>query len=127
MARKNQIDYPTIFGDRKVGMWNHTGPASYVAVINGTPASGGDSVPAAELISQTGMRFADVISGLLGSDNGQYEVTAIPIDGNAQRTDGFVPSKNWILRWLVSATGAEVAPGVNLSARTVKLLALGPK
>ena len=125
--RKNEVGWPSVFGDQRVGCWTHTGPSSYVQVSNATPATGGDPLPQAELQAQGGLKYADFITGPMGSDNGQYEVTVIPIDGNSSTSGGIAPSRNFIIRWLVSATGAEAAGGTNLSARTVKLFAIGPK
>lgn len=127
MARKNAVGWPSVFGDMRVGCWSHTGPASYVQVANASPATGGDPIPAAEVQGQGGLKYADFITGPMGSDNGQYEVTVIPIDGNSLTSGGIAPSRNFVMRWLVSATGAEVGGGTNLSARTVKLFAIGPK
>jgi hypothetical protein len=127
MARKNAVGYPTVMGNMKVGVWTHTGPTSYTQVAVATPPTGGDSLSAAELLAQGGLKYADWVTAPMGSDNGQYEVAVIPIDGNSQASTGILPSRNFVLRWLVSATGAEVAPGTNLSARTVKLLGMGPQ
>lgn len=132
-AKKNQIDWPTTFGDKRVALWNHSGPASYTQVVNGSPATGGDTITQAELQSQ-GLKAADLITALLTSDDGQFEVACIPVAGNSSSGPGVTPSFGangsviiFRLRWLVSATGAEVAALTNLSQRTIKLLAIGPK
>ena len=125
MARKNQVDYPDICGSRRVGMWNHTGPSSYVAVSNAVPATGGDIITQSELTAQGGSKAADTLTAPMCSDNGQYEVAIIPINGNNPQSQGVVPSTSFTLRWIVSATGAEVAPCTNLSSRTINLVAVG--
>lgn len=127
VLRKNQIDYPTVFGDKRVGVWTHFGPASYVQVANGTPPTGGDPVPFSEISGQGGLKACDMLEVPMSSDNGQYEAVAIPIDGNSQSSWGIQPSKNFVLRWFVSATGAEVAGAVDLHLRSVRLRGIGPK
>jgi hypothetical protein len=127
MARKNQQGYPTVMGDQRVAIWTHTGPASYTQATNGSPATGGDPVLPSELQGQGGLKTADILYAPLTSDDGQYEVVAIPVTGNVLGSGGITPSNSWILRWIVSKTGAEVAGTTNLSARTIKLMAFGPK
>jgi hypothetical protein len=127
VLRKNQIDYPDVWGSKRVAEWAHVGPASYVQVSNATPATGGDPVPFSEISGQGGLKAVDMLEVPMTSDNGQYEAVAIPIDGASQSSWGIQPSKNFILRWFVSSTGAEVAGAVNLSARTIRLRAIGPK
>jgi hypothetical protein len=125
MARKNAIGFPSLFGDHKIAIWSHTGPASYTQVSNAVPATGGDIITAGELLGQGGLKTAAILTGLLTSDDGQYEVAAVPITGNAATSAGVSPSSSYTLRWLVSATGAEVSGATNLSGRTIKLLAIG--
>lgn len=122
-------DYPQPFGNKRVSCWYHTGPASYAALVVGTPPTGGDSVSDTE----AGLRYFDYIYGGI-SDNGQYRVEAIPSAGNPAQAQGAgqggtqgAQQRTWKLRWEVIATGAEVAGAVNLSARTVRLFAIGTK
>lgn len=87
----------------------HAGPASYVQISGST---GGDAVQAVEF----GMKNMFRLSGGMSS-NGLYQASAL------NPTDGPVASIR--LRWVVVATGAEVAAAVNLSASKVNLEALG--
>jgi hypothetical protein len=127
MARKNQIGYPTITGNVKQACWTHTGPASYTQVTNGTPATGGDIITAAELLAQGGLKYADWLTAPMCSDNGAYEASVIPIDGNSQASTGILPSRNFTLRWVAAGTSDEVAGTTNLSGRTIKLIGAGPQ
>jgi len=122
-------DYPQPFGNKRVSVWYHTGPASYVQLGVGTPPTGGDPVTDIE----AGLRYFDFIFDAI-SDNGQYRIEAVPSAGNPSQTQGAgqggtqgAQQRTWKLRWEVIATGAEVAGAVNLSGRTVRLMAVGVK
>jgi hypothetical protein len=122
MARKNMTDYPTAWGDKKVSMIVHDGPVLYAPIVQDTPSpSGGDVVTAQEF----GLKSIDAVFAM-GSDNGQYDVVAFAIAGNPVSSFGGLPCAGVTLMWRVAATGAEAA-AIDLSARSVKLLAVGPK
>lgn len=108
-------DYPTPPGNKNLSIALITGPASYTQVTNGTPATGGQLVTAADF----GLVSIESVFSQGMSDNGQYAVQAIHSPNPAYGT----PSVR--LRWLTAATGAEVAGAVNLSGRTVRLAAVG--
>ena len=85
----------------------HAGPSSYVQI-----AGGGDVLAAQEF----GLKFLERVSGGYTSD-GLYQVVAInPTNG---------PVATVALKWIVVATGAEVAAAFNLSASVVNLEAVG--
>ena len=118
--------YPQPMGTKKISVFYHTGPVLYVPVVVATPVTTGDPVTDTE----AGMRYIEAIIGGL-SDNGQYRVEAIPGGGNpsqAQPNGGTTgaPQRTWRLRWEVAATGVEAA-AVDLSGRTVRLIAIGSK
>ena len=124
MARKNLDGYPTSFSNVKACVFVHPGPASYATVVIATPPTGGDTVLAAE----AGMKAFDTIQGGMTSDDGQYMVQVISPNGNsASSSTAAQPTTTMKLRWIIAATGAEVANTTNLSARTIRLFAMGPK
>jgi hypothetical protein len=119
-------DFPQSWGNKRVSVWYHRGPVLYVPVVIATPVTTGDPVTDTE----AGMRYIEYIMGGI-SDNGQYLVTAIPGAGNpsqAQPTGGTVgaPQRTWRLMWSLAVSGQEAA-AVDLSARTVRLFAIGSK
>lgn len=128
MASSNVIDgYPTPWGNKKASVFYHTGPASYVQMVVAAPPTGGDPLSDVE----AGLRFLDFVDGGI-SDNGQFRVEAVSSSGNPSQAQGAGQGgtvgsspRTWRLRWIVVATGAEVAGAVNLSGRTVRLLAIG--
>lgn len=116
--------FPQSWGTKRVTVFYHTGPVSYVQMAIATPVITGDPLTDVE----AGGRYIEAIVGGI-SDNGQYRVDAVPGGGNpsqAQPNGGTVGAaqKTWRLRWEVLATGAEVAGAVDLSARTVRLTAI---
>ena len=110
------------WGDRPYAIIDWAGPASYTAVTNGTaPAqpTGGQT------ITNTAFGLSAGLEGIVqvgGSTSGTYLVHAFQASAYNQ---GF-GNPNWILRWTVASTGAEVAATTNLSGETVRLLAFGP-
>lgn len=111
----SRYSYPKSPGDERWAVTDMTGPASYTAIVTGTPPTGGQIIRAADF----GLQSLDWVQSM-GSDNGQYDIVCIP--------NGFTlgnPLASFLLQWIVSATGAEVAGAVNLSARTVRLLGIG--
>lgn len=120
--------FPDSFGSHRASVFPHAGPASYTQVVEGVApanATGGDEVSATE----AGMKYFDFIASGL-TDSGKYRVEVIP-----QGRSGYVanpsqigsPAAQFTLRWVVVATGAEVAALVDLSAEIVRLSAIGPK
>lgn len=103
--------FPQGFGNRPVSMLKHAGPASYARLVVGTPPTGGDVIAAPAF----GLKFINgcFCDGI--SDDGQYGV-AVSNNPNLLQVE---------LRWFVLSTGTEVANAVNLSARTVRLFAIG--
>lgn len=93
------------FGGHLFGVLDYAGPSSYV--------QGGDGP-----ISPQAFGMFNTILSLWGSDDqsNTYRVVARPTQ------NGTTP---WQLVWLVNATGLEVGAGVNLSAYTVRLSAIG--
>src|SRR5215510_13375511 len=119
--------YPTSWGNKRVSVFYHTGPASYVQLAVAAPPTGGDPVSDVE----AGLRFIDFLDGG-NSDNGQFRIDCLPAFGNPSQAVGAgqggtqgAAQRTWLLRWIVVATGAEVAGAVNLSGRTVRLMAIG--
>ncbi len=110
--------YPQPFGSSLASVYPHVGPASYVAVIVATQT--GDKTTQAE----SGLKFFDKICDGT-TDSGTYRVEALHL--NSAKTPNGAQQSAVLLRWVVSATNAEVAGGVNLSAEVVRLLAFGPK
>jgi hypothetical protein len=112
------------WGDRPYSVIDWAGPASYTQVVNGTGSplaqpTGGQAITPAAFGLSTGLEGIFLVGG---STSGTYVVQAF------QATSYNLGQGNpaWILRWIVAATGAEVAGAVNLSAETVRLVAFGP-
>jgi hypothetical protein len=112
--------YPTAVSNRRVSIFPHTGPAVYVALTTG-PLAGGDTVNAVE----AGLKRIDYMDGDL-SDSGVFVVQTVAPVGNPSNNTKSAPAPSFRLRWVVAATGVEVAGGVNLSAERVRLMAWGP-
>ena len=115
------------WGDRPCAIIDWAGPASYTAVVNGAaPAlpTGGQAITP----SAFGLGGNQASAGLEGifvvgsSLTGTYTVQAFQTTAYNQ---GF-PNPTWSLRWIIAATGAEVAGAVNLSAEIVRLVGFGP-
>jgi hypothetical protein len=120
--------YPQPTGAKKISVFYHTGPALYVPVVAATPVTTGDPVTDVE----AGLRYIEALFGGV-SDNGAYRVEAIPGGGNPSQalgpnTGGTVGAaqRTWRLRWYVASTGVE-AGAIDLSGRTVRLVAIGSK
>ena len=113
-------DYPDSFGGHRASAFSHTGPASYTQMTTG-PLAGGDSVGVAE----AGLKFFDVVIPVGLSDSGVYRVEGVAPVGNPSTNKVAARATSWRLRWVVVATGAEVAGSFNLSGQTVRLFALG--
>lgn len=93
------------------------GPASYLAVSPGSPPTGGQAVSIAAL----GLPVSVIWAAACGSDDGQYicNVFMSPFNSLAGSRTGL------ILQWIVAATGVEVVGATDLSARTVRIYAIG--
>lgn len=113
MAVRPLSGYPNAIGGKWESIVDHPGPSSYTQVATGTPPTGGDTVTAAEF----GLKYIESISAEL-SDNGQYTVLAFNGSGSQPLTSA-------VLQWTVATTGAQVTGSTNLSARTVRLRAVG--
>lgn len=116
--------YPQAWGNKRISVFYHAGPASYVQMVVATPVITGDPVTDVE----GGGRYIEFLDGGV-SDDGQFRVECVPGGGNPSQAapqSGTVGAaqKTWRLRWIVCATNAEVAAAVNLSGRTVRLLAV---
>jgi len=93
--------YPDYIGYRQAFAGYGSGPASYSQTT-------GDVVTLSN-----NRRFIDVIQGWQLSQSGTYYVRPwLQVTGERQ---------TWTLLWYVTATNAQVANGVNLSAETVQL------
>jgi len=120
--------YPDSFGSKRASVFPHQGPASYTQVTPGTApalATGGDLVAAVE----AGMKYFDTVIGGL-TDSGTYRVEVIPTTlSGIVASPGQIPQPGTTarLRWVVVATGAEVAGAVDLDAEIVRLTAFGPQ
>lgn len=124
MALQQFADSPRngAWGDRPYALIEFAGPASYTAVSNGTapaqPTNG-------QAITNSNFGLTCGLEGIImigGSVSGTYVVQAFQATNYNQGQ----PNPNWILRWIVAATGAEVTGGTNLSGEWVRLLAFGP-
>jgi hypothetical protein len=112
---KPQLDgYPRDIIGKRFCVGTHVGPASYTAITVASPPTGGDTLYAKEF----GLKAFDSVAPL-SSDNGQYGAVAVFPEGI---TKGSTSCK---LLWKTLATGAEVAPATNLSARTLRILVVG--
>jgi hypothetical protein len=107
-------DFPQSVGSRVYSVIDHVGPASYTQITPGSPPTGGDVVKASEF----GLRFISAVYAGL-SDDGTYNVEAsMGIAGGQEVTQA-------TLIWIVAHTGAEAAGAANLSARSIRLFAIG--
>lgn len=104
-------DYPSPPGNKNISIVTVAGPASYTAVTNGSPPTGGQALTARDVGLPNGVEFIEACA----SDDGQYEVAVIFPSNPAKGASSV------ILRWVVSATGAEVSGTTDLSARKVRL------
>lgn len=95
--------YPDFVGKRAIGVGFGTGPASYSQTT-------GDAVSL-----PLPNWYIDAIGGSSNSVSGTYYVRPQPA--------GTGPRQAWVLHWYVTATNAEVANAVNLSAEKVQVSA----
>ena len=118
MAIRVLSDYPAPPGNKRWVICDIDGPTSYTAITTGTPPTGGQVVRAGDIGLQN-IEWAQVS----GSDNGQYDGTCYVAAGigNPPKAGG----TQFNLQWLVAATGAEAAGAANLSARSLRIVAIG--
>ena len=108
--------FPKAPGDQDWSAHGVVGPASYTVITPGTPLSGGQLVPA----SAFGLQNIVAAWPVSNSNDGTYAVHVFlsPYEKGGSST-------SIALQWLTAATGAEVAGATNLSARTVRIMAVG--
>lgn len=107
-------DYPSPPGNKMHCIHSITGPASYTQVTNGAAPSGGQVVTA----KNVGLVSIEFAVGSC-SNQGTY-VPLVIFDANPNK-----PMSQIRIKWIVSATGAEVAGAVDLSAVTARMLFIG--
>lgn len=107
--------YPGAQGHKSQSVIEVAGPASYTQIGVATPPTGGQSI----LASAFGLKGIDACEAS-GSDDGTYAIRVFYPNGSAVR-----PSLSVTLQWITAATGAEVAALTVLSARTIRLRAVG--
>lgn len=138
MAVKRSFpDYPTSWGSSRASVFPHVGPTSYTQVTrNGATGltGGGDSLT---FQPEAGFKWGDVVMQGV-TDSGNFEVLPIPIvPSSTSNAQSGQQAQTYRLLWrsMVTATiggqnqtaGAEAVAATNLSAETVRLLAVGPK
>lgn len=106
--------YPQSEGGKIGSVIDHTGPASYTQVTTGATPTGGDSIGAVSF----GMKYIEAIEGSM-DNTGVYVALPIKVGTDA------LGATTWILRWFTAATMAEVAGAVDLSAKHIRLRAIG--
>ena len=110
--------FPKPPGDQPWSVVDIAGPSSYTQLTPANPiVTGGQQISGATL----GLNTSVVFCCALGSDDGTYIVNVFLKAFNP----GQPSYTGVVLQWITAATGAEVAGAVNLSARTVRLLAIG--
>jgi hypothetical protein len=115
--------YPASTGYQMQSVAGIQGPASYTQITPGTApavATGGQTIYPNEF----GLKYFDYVSAGL-SDTGINRVECIPGAPSNAGPSGACAS--YTLRWVVVATGAQVAGAVDLSSEYVRVRALGPK
>ena len=131
MSNRPFDGFPTSWGNCRVSVFGHPGPASYtqVTATAGTiPATGGDVVQAVE----AGMKYIDLLIACDETDDAAFAVEAFPLTPSLNVIGG--PSAKFGLRWIsrVTATvggqaqtaGNEAVAATNLSGETIRLLAI---
>lgn len=106
--------FPQSNGGKIESVIDHTGPASYTVVTPGTTPTGGDSVSAAAF----GMKYIENLEAS-GDNTGTYNVVCIRTGTDA------LGSATWILQWLTTVGNVEVVGTTNISAKHVRLRAIG--
>lgn len=99
--------HPINLANRTLGIFDYTGPANYT--------TGGDVIPAGDL----GFSQIDFMSHADLSLSGTYQVLILYPALGTQNVNTIT------IAWYVVSTGAQVAPGTNLSAEHVHLMVIG--
>lgn len=110
-AGNTVFGFADVFGGHQFNTIDYSGPTAYNNT--GNQATSGDT------LSHRMFGFENTIECIICvtiDQTGTYEVIQQP------KNNGVT---GWYLRWFVVSTGVEVANGVNLSAFTVKLAAIG--
>ena len=116
--------YPSSIGYQLAVVQGVAGPSSYTQVVTGTApavATGGQTIRAVDF----GLKFFDFVVSTGLEDDGINRVECIPGAPSGGGPAG--ACSTYTLRWIVVATGAEVAALVDLSTKVVRVLAIGPK
>lgn len=115
--------YRTSVGSSSLSIMGIQGPSSYTQITPGTApavATGGQQITAA----QFGLKYFDHVSAGL-TDTAINRVECIPGGRSNNAPQGACTT--YTLRWVVVATGSQVAGAVNLSTEWVRVKAIGPK
>lgn len=106
--------YPQPYGAVIESIGTHVGPASYAALVQGSPPSGGDILYAAEL----GLKFFDSVEVLGFDATGTY--TAMPVWAT-----GITDQPTYVrLIWYVPGL-VEVTPATALNTISLRIRATG--
>ncbi len=103
---KQTPGFADVFGGKQFNVIDYTGVASYV---NGT----------GEKLDPKMFGFNNTIEAVLDTSitqTGDYYGQTQPVNNGVS---------GWYIRWFVVATGVEAAAAVNLSAKTLKISAIG--
>ena len=103
--------FADVFGGKLFNVIDYTGPKSYNNT--GTPATSGDA------LDPKMFGFPNSIEALIGTSTDQtgvYIVVGMPVNNGVTK---------WILRWFTLSGMTEVVNTTDLSAKTVKLAAVG--
>lgn len=114
MADKALTGYPQSIGGKTESVLDHTGPASYTVVTVGTPPTGGDIISAAAF----GLKWIEHMS-VTGDNTGTYFV--VPIRTGTDPLGSIL----WTLRWFTAVGAVEVVATTDLSAKHVRIRAIG--
>jgi len=111
-----QGEYPAVPGNKIWSPADVLGPTSYAVIVPASPLVTGGQLIAA---SKFGMKYLEMVFHGT-SDDGSYIVVAYLVPFQTGQ-----PSTSVRLQWITAATGAEVVATTNLSARTVRVWAIG--
>lgn len=115
--------FPVSWGANLASVNGIAGPTSYTQLSAGTApavATGGHRIYPRDF----GLKYFDFVTANL-TDTGVNRVECIPGEQSAIGPKG--TAAWYTLRYVVVATGAQVAGAVNLSTEIVRVLAIGPK
>jgi len=112
--------YPDSWGAKRASVAEINGPASYTQYT--APTTGGQDVRVGPTF---GIKTCDFAVGGVTTD-GLHRAEVVQIE--AASVNGVtLANAQLVLKWYVVATGSEVAGAVDLSAKVVRLFAVGPK